>query len=406
MRVPIDYGRQHAYLEVPGPALLSTTTAAPVISLADPAAAVRESLENPLDFPPLRQALTPDDQVAVLVDDHLPHLGTLLVPLLQHLLSAGVAPAAITLLCPPSSRQDWLDELPEELEEVRCEVHDPRDRTRLSFVANTSRNRPLFFNRTAVDAAQLVVLTGRRYDPLAGHGGGAASLFPTFSDQASRAEASKHLSLDAPCDAPSAEETEAIETAWLLGAPFFVQVIEGHADAIASVVAGPASSLEEGRRRQDAMWKRALPREADTVIATLSGDPLRHGLDELADALTCAVRVVREGGRIVLLCESAPRGGAAVELLRGASEPEEVLSEYSRRKDIDLRAAWQWAGAARHASLFLLSGVSGEMVEEMFATPVENLDQVQHLVNASTACVVLNDAHKTLAVIESGEQGA
>src|SRR5581483_4174319 len=101
------------------------------------------------------------------------HLVKLLLPLLEHVVSAGVPADSITLLCAtPSTGQPWLDELPEAFEEVRCEVHDPQDRRKLSFVTTPRNGRPLFFNRSAVDAAQLIVLSGRRYDPLLGQGGG------------------------------------------------------------------------------------------------------------------------------------------------------------------------------------------------------------------------------------------
>src|SRR5207244_10693333 len=109
------------------------------------------------------------------------------------------------LLCsPPSTGQPWLEELPDALEEVHCEVHDPTDRRQLSFVATTSKGHPLFFNRTAVDAAQLIVLTGRRYDPLLGHGGGAGALYPVFSDKATRSEATQRLLPDVPDSRPAA----------------------------------------------------------------------------------------------------------------------------------------------------------------------------------------------------------
>src|SRR5437588_4000375 len=229
MRVVIDYGRQSAELEVAEDVLVESRVASPPRALADPAAAVRDALEHPFHFPPLRRALTPDDQVAVLIDERLPQLAALLVPVLEHLAAAGVALGAVTLLCPPSSGQAWLDDLPEALEEVRCEVHAPHDRRRLSFVTTMSGGRELLFNRTAVDAAQLVVLAPRRYDPLLGHGGGEGALFPTFSDEAMRKQASQRLSLDVPGDSPWPAQREAAEAAWLLGAPFFLQVIEGTA---------------------------------------------------------------------------------------------------------------------------------------------------------------------------------
>src|SRR6185369_1327815 len=156
----------------------------------------------------------------IVVDERLPQLPALLVPLLEHIVSAGVPPDAITLLCnTPSTGQPWLEELPEALEDVRCEVHDPHDRRHLSFVTTARNGRPLYVNRTAVDAAQLVVLSGRRYDPLLGHGGGAGAIYPAFSDEASRSLLSKRLSLDAPGAEEWRTAEEAIEATWLLGAP-------------------------------------------------------------------------------------------------------------------------------------------------------------------------------------------
>jgi hypothetical protein len=226
----------------------------------------------------------------------------------------------------------------------------------------------------------------------------------TFSDQASRAESSQRLSLDAAGETPWPIRTEAAEAAWLLGAPFFVQIIEGRRDDIADVLAGPATSLGEGWRRLKAQWRCSLPRQPDTVLASVSGDPARHGLDDLADALTAAARVVRPGGRIILLDETAAlSGGPALSLLREADEPADVLREYARRKDVELRAAWQWASAAQQASLYVLSGEPADVVEDLFATPLEGTEQLQRLLGMSEGCAILEDAHKTLAVVEAGE---
>src|SRR5438270_2076965 len=66
---------------------------------ADVSAAVADALEHPLDYPPLRRALTPDDHVAVLVDESLPDLSHFLSPLLDHLRRAHITPDGVTLLC-------------------------------------------------------------------------------------------------------------------------------------------------------------------------------------------------------------------------------------------------------------------------------------------------------------------
>ena len=65
--------------------------------------------------------------------------------------------------------------------------------------------------------------------------------------------------------------SEAAETAWLLGAPFFVQIIEGAGDSWAQVVAGSVEASGEAERVLDARWRRTVVRPADVVLASVSG---------------------------------------------------------------------------------------------------------------------------------------
>src|SRR5436309_3267464 len=110
MRIDIGYGLEHLVLEVPDRAMIQARRAPAAAPLADVPAAVAAALETPLGFPALRQALTPDDHVAVVVDESLPRLATLLTPVLAHLTAARIAPEAITLVCAPSTTgQPWLE---------------------------------------------------------------------------------------------------------------------------------------------------------------------------------------------------------------------------------------------------------------------------------------------------------
>jgi hypothetical protein len=64
--------------------------------------------------------------------------------------------------------------------------------------------------------------------------------------------------------------------------------------------------------------------------------------------------------------------------------------------------ALRWASATAAARVYLLSGLPGETVEELSATPLEDAGQVQRLIDAGGSCLFLGDAHKALAVL-SGE---
>src|SRR5205823_854441 len=137
----------------------------------------------------LRRALTPDDHVTIVVDEHLPRLPELVTAILEHVTAAGVAPAAVTLLCPPTdNKQPWIEDLPDAFQDVRLEVHDPADHTRRAYLATTKAGRRVYLNRSAVDADQLVVLTGPHFDPVLGYAGAEGATYPALSDVETRAK--------------------------------------------------------------------------------------------------------------------------------------------------------------------------------------------------------------------------
>jgi nickel-dependent lactate racemase len=402
MRIDVAYGQDHLDLEVREEDLVPVHRQPADPPLEDPAAAVRAALETPRGFPALRQALTPDDHVAVVVDEHVPGLPALLTVLLEHLVQAHVAPEAITLVCPPSSTsQPWVEELPDAFQEVRVEVHDPRDRRRLSYLATTREGRRLYLNRTVVDADQMVVLARRRYDPLLGYAGAEGALYPALSDEETLRDLYSRLSLDVPGEVPWPIRREAAEAAWLLGAPFFVQIIEGAGDTVTHVVAGLADTSPEGQRLLDGRWRLNVDRLGTTVIAGVGGDPARHDFADMANALACAARVVQPNGRIVLLSGARPasmsmQGG---EILQQAETPNQALDLLRHRQSPDTAAAFQWASAARRATIYLLSGLAEETAEALFTVPLEHARQVQRLLDAGGSCVYVPDAHKTMAVV-------
>jgi nickel-dependent lactate racemase len=401
MQITVHVGRQPITYTAPEEKLVAVPSPA-AADLPDAAAAVRQALEQPYHFPALRRALTPDDRVCVVMDEDLPQPERLLVPILQHIASAGVQSEAITLLCPLAAQQrPWYDALPAPFRGIRLEVHEPGDRNRLSYLATSRGGKRLYLNRTLVDADQVVVLTGRRFDTLLGHGGAEGALFPALGDAETLREMHARLSLDVPHGKPWATRTESEETAWLLGTPFFVQIIEGTEDAVAHVVAGVAESTAEGQRLLEARWRRTVPRAADVVVATLTGDPARQSFAHLAAAAATATRVVKPGGSIVVLSEASPEPGPALAFLRECEDPREALTRLKKEQTLELAPAWQWANAAAAGHLYLYSALPDDTVEELFATPLQNPQQIQRLLDSARWCLFVEDADKALVEIES-----
>ncbi len=400
MRVPIAWGRQTLGLEIREENLIPAQRAPIAPNLPDPLASLRDALEHPIDYPALRLSLTPEDHVAILVDEAIPNLGQLLVPVLEQILTARVQPDAITILCPsPSANQPWLENLPDEFQDVHVEIHQPGDRNKIAYLAATNNDRRIYLNRTAVDCDQLVIFTRRTYDPVLRIAGAETSLYPGVADDAAIEEFQTQLTTRPPGKALSSIQQEAREVSWLLGAPFYVQVIEGTGDGIVNVVAGPLESSDAGIARLQARWRVEFSRPADVVVATVTGDPERVSMFDLAQAFFQASRVVRPGGSIVLLTEAAPTKGPAFDLMRGFDDPSQALASLIREKPADLAAGFMWTTAAEQARLYLHSSLASDDVEELFAIHVGSAAQTQRLLTDQASCILLPDANKTLAVV-------
>lgn len=402
MNIGIDYGREHLEVKVGGD-LLTLRRAPQAPNLVDPVQAVREALENPIGFPALRRALTPDDHVVVAVDENLPQLSALLVPVIEHIESAGLPPEAITVVCPPSeSGSDWHELLGDLPPGIAVELHDPADRVKLSYLAATRQGRRIYLNRTLVDADQVVVLAHRGYDPLLGYAGPEGILYPALSDEATWKAMAGQMSLHAPGAQPWPIRSESLEVAWLLGAPFLLQVIAGNGGQVAHVIGGVAASGSEGIGLLNARWRVSVTDSADLVIATVTGEPARQTFESLSRALASAARVVKPQGRIVLLTEAEPRLGAGAETLVRADEPKAALRMLAEQAPRDMAAAYSWAEAAQRAQIYLLSKLPPETAEELFTVPLDHASQVQRLLNAAATSILLSDADSTMAVLQHG----
>ncbi len=398
MQVPLsDFG---VSVEVRDADCVSIRRETPAPDLVDVAAAVFDALDRPRSFPAFRRALTPDDQIAVVVDERLPQLGLIVSEVLAYVVGAGVDPSAITLVSAPGAAQRWIDDLPDAFQNVRTEIHDPADRKAVAYLATTRKGHRVYLNRAVVDADQAIVVSGCRFDPMTGRFDGACALFPALSNADTIKDTDRFLSMKAPNSAAWPLQEEATEIAWLLGVPFLLHVIEGAGEGVAHMVGGTVESAPECRRLLDERWRVRVERPAQTVVVTLGGDPARHDFETLARAALCASRVVEPNGRIVLLSRANPRLSQGIELMHGTDSPAVAARRVQEHLPADRVAALQWLEAARHAGLYLLSGLADDIVEEMFATPLQQARQVQRLLDVPGSCLFLDDAHKMLAEVE------
>jgi nickel-dependent lactate racemase len=397
----LEFGRRSLELEL-DPARVIADLAGPV-ALTDLGTRLRAALEKPYRWPALHRALTEDDEV-VIVYEPMPELVELLVPLLEHVVSAGVQTASIRLLSATGANDSgWIEDLPDELCDVLLESHDPKERRKLAYLATTKSGRRLYLNRSLVDAAQVVVLTIRHFDLLHGFAGGEGALYPTFCDEEIRNDSSKQANLEVPTLQPWPTQQEAEEAVGLLGQPFFVQLIPARGQGIAEVICGTKEALQEGRRRFADAWLQKVPKRADVVLATITGDPSQQSFAALASAAFNASRVVKTNGRIIVLSEGKPVLPPAIEILLRAEDAEDAVTALDRAEVRNKGAALQWASAASQARISVMSEMDGQTIEDLFASPI-SANEIAHLValitHAGGDCLLLRDAHRLIAVVE------
>ena len=398
MKMQLQFGEQNIELRLPASKLLASAQHGPTKFLADPAQSLRECLEKPTDYPALRLALTPDDHVAIVIDPGLPQLETLLSVLMEHLQSAGIQIEAVTLvLADEPILAGWRERLGPWKDRVTIEIHEPKNRDKLSYLAATEKGRRVYINRTVVDADQAVVLARAGYDWARGYTGAAAAIFPALSDEATRQEFSALTESFADGRAADVFLREGEESAWLLGAPFFIQVIEGTGDAITHIVAGANDSLSEGRKQLESAWLFTEKRKVTLVVGNVTGSPDRLDVRDLAGAAAKAACFAETDGVVAILYPGQFVFDEALQVVCHASDATEAVRQLHRQKPQDPSSALQWISAIGRTHVYLLTPAPSETVEEMLAVPLDKLEQLQKLVDAADSVLILSDPHKIVA---------
>ncbi len=283
-------------------------------------------------------------------------------------------------------------------------VHDPDDRSQLAYLAATKEGRRIYLNRGLTDA-DLVVPVGRvGFDPVMGYCGPWSVLFPGFSD---RATIEAHRSRLRPDEGDSrvaswarSSREESLEVSWLLGTQFHVGAVPG-ARGFAGLLAGRESSVcEQGIARLDELWTFRPESCAEIVIAGVGGPGASASLEALAEGLATARRLVQHGGKIVMLSNAAGAVGPALRCLIDAGGAERgPVRLRGHEKDEDFSIASRIAQAVSWADVFLYSGMSRELVEDLSMVPLDKPEQARRLASQGRSATVVSRAEWTFALV-------
>ncbi len=405
MRVSVHYGAESAELEVSPDRLVAIEANSPASPIADVGAAVARAIESPLAFPPLRRAVVPGDHVAIVLDAGTPRPMDVLGPIIECLVDCQVQPRDICIV-EASFDSTPRGILPEGLPPgIRLVHHEPTDRKKLSYLATTKLGTRVYLNRELVDADMAVLVGPVAYHPILGHRGTSSAIFPGLADETAR-EAFRGR-INGPCGAASqrAARDEADEVAWLLGVQFAVQGVVGRGGSVAAIMAGHWPDVQRAAERVLAShWTCRAARRADLVIAVVSTPPDHQTWEQLGSALAAATRLVRGGGRVVVLSAASSEPGPTLLAAAQFQDATKVVDYLRKHPQADCISTWQLARANQHARVCLLSRHANDLVEDLGLTPIASMAEVQRLVDQAPSCLVLNDAQLAHGAVEGEDE--
>ncbi len=395
--ISLTFGRRGAcQIQIPADNLKCQFKApVPVKSIGENLA---QGLESPLDYPSLRQAVVPGDRVTLIVDRQTPQAESLVLGVWKLLEACGVSAADLTLLVPaaitPGGNPDLRRLLPADVrEQVILKTHDPTDEKSLGYLATTAGGERIYLNQDLLDADLPIVIGGVGFDPVLGFRGGGSAIYPGLSSvEAIRKSIGQGHEELAPDDSRPLRQL-IDEVTWLLGLQYAVQVVPAVGDGVSEIIVGQVdAAYQKACSRLKETWTLPTANRSSMVIVAVDQDAHGHSWYQLGAALDVARQLVSREGRIVALTELRSDLSAGIQLLREVRSPRDALKPLRDSQPPDMTPATQIAKALDWAGVSLLSGLPGDLVEELGMLPLDQTEELQRLVESEDSIAVVQSA--------------
>jgi nickel-dependent lactate racemase len=369
--------------------------------LADVVGEIRTVLAAPLDFPPLEQAVIPGDRVLLVLDRDTPMAAEIIGEIWAMLSHRDVDPADVTILQPAAlcsgSQSDPRAVLPENIKNlVEWKIHDPTESEVCGYLAATASGERVYLARDVTEADVVLSIGEVAFDSLLGFRGTHSAFYPGLSNTEALglAHGQGHRELGPDDDRPLRQMID--DVGWMLGTQFSIQVVASVGNGAAKILAGAIDSVfARAKQLLTEFWLVELDSRPKIVIAAIDCDAAGHDWRQVGAALESARNLVDNGGKIVILSELSAETGPGMQLLRESETPGDAIQPLRTFLPPDLTPATQLAAAADWADVYLLSKLDGDVVEELFMTPLANGKEAARLLGGAETCLFLPSAQHT-----------
>lgn len=393
MQVHLKYGNEGLYLEFPEtPHFKGVLYPAEAAPLSDPTGAVSESLNAPIETPPLKTlAAGRKDAVIVISDITRPVPNSLLLPIIcGQLEAAGIARSDITILVATGiHRPNEGGELErlvgkEVASTYRIINHFSKQQDDMALVGHVGDGVPAYVNKAYVDA-DLKILTGFIEPHMwAGFSGGRKSILPGISSVQTLEFMHGPEMVAHPKTAYGVLEGNPFHQAGLeimqkAGADFIVNVTLDTSKRVTGVFAGhPVRAHLEGVDFLSRHCIKTLDEPLDFVVTTNAGAPLDCNLYQTAKGLSGVSGATREGG-VILIATECLEGFGSEEyraVFEHATSPAAFI-ENLMKKEFFMPDQWcaqeTYQVMMKNEVWVYTHGIDDETLERFHFTPVSDI---------------------------------
>jgi nickel-dependent lactate racemase len=411
MNVELKYGSGYLTLSVPDEQLIGIYRPMDLPGVDNLDKAVRQSLAKPVGSKRLEQIVGPNHKVAIVVDDATRAVPSaqLLTPIVDVLKQAGVSDSNICVIVATGLHRPMTEP---ELDKVlgnlegRIRIINHNSKSDLKYVGRTPLGTDISINKTFMEA-DVKILTGDvEFHQFCGYGGGAKSVHPGLADSDSICITHSRMELDGTGPGridgnPVREDIDAVGR--LVGVDFIVNVVINQHKQVVNVFSGDMmAAFREGAKVCDSLYKVEVPHRADVVIASAGGFPKDIELYQAQKAIQSAVRVVKKGGKIILVAECREGHGSdlAYKWAKESKTIDDIFVRIKERFTMGGHKAYQLAMAAKWADIYLYSAIEPFVVEEFFLHPLTDVGQIERLINGENKVAVFPQATLTVAKVK------
>jgi len=363
---------------------------------------VRESIENPIGSPRLRDLASGRRRITVIASDHTrPVPSRVIMPLLLAEIRSGNPDAEITILVATGlHRSTTIEELrakfgDEIVSRERIVIHDCDDAASLVSLGRLPSGGDLVVNRLAAEADLLVAEGFIEPHFFAGFSGGRKSVLPGVASRATVMYNHNAAFVASPKARTGVLDGNPIHADMLFAAraaklAFVVNVVIDAAHNPIFSVAGDCEAAHRAGREFLASKCQVDAVPADIAISTNGGYPLDQNIYQAVKGMTAAEATVRPGGVIVMFAQAADGHGGESFHRTFRDEPDlKKMTEtfLSRRPEETVIDQWESQVLARvlqKARVVFVSDCDDGIVKDFHMipahSPAEALDVARRLV--------------------------